>query len=92
MNDRLKKEVNAYKTFTDINEAMNEYYVVTGSRLALPPNLEKEPRLADFYVPSADTKTREVLFIILGMGVVGYMRYELFTKINYNSMVNGGRR
>ena len=26
MNDRLKKEANAKKTFTDINEAMNEYY------------------------------------------------------------------
>ena len=39
MNDRLRKEANAKKTFTHINEAMNEYYVATGSRFALPQNL-----------------------------------------------------
>ena len=43
MNGRLRKEANAKQTFTDINEAMNEYYVVTGGRFALPPNLRKEP-------------------------------------------------
>ena len=48
MNDRLKKEANAKKNFTDINDAMNEYYVVTGSRFALPQNLREEPKLEDF--------------------------------------------
>ena len=52
MNDRLKKEANAKKTFTDINEVMNEYYIITGSRFDLPSSLRKEPKLADFYVPS----------------------------------------
>ena len=32
MNDRLKKEASANKTFMDINEAMNEYYIVTVGR------------------------------------------------------------
>ena len=59
------------------NLAMNEYYVVTGSRFVLSPSLREEPKLEDFYVPSEDQKTREVLFIILGMGAVGYMSYTL---------------
>ena len=48
MNGRLRKEANAKKTFIDINEAMNEYYVVTGGRFALPPNLREGPKLAVF--------------------------------------------
>ena len=32
MNDRLKKEASAKKTFMDINESMNEYYIVTVCR------------------------------------------------------------
>ena len=56
---------------------MNEYYIATGSRFSLPPSLREEPKLADFYVPSEDKKTREVLFIILGMGAVEYMSYKL---------------
>ena len=59
---------------------MNEYYVVTGSRFALPQNLRQEPKLEDVYVPSENQKTREILLIALGMGVVGYMSYELFKK------------
>ena len=59
---------------------MNEYYVVTGSRFALPQNLRREPKLEEFYVPSENQKTREILFIALGMGVVGYMSYELLKK------------
>ena len=59
---------------------MNKYYVLTGGRFALPSNLREEPKLAEFYVPSEDRKTREVLFIIFGMGVVGYVSYELFKK------------
>ena len=65
LNDSEKKPT-LKKTCTDINEAMNEYYIVTGNRFALPRNLE-EPKLTDFYV----------LFIILGMGAVGYMSYKL---------------
>ena len=57
VNDPLKKEASANKTFTDINEAMNEHYVVIGSRFTLPPNLREEPKLDDFYVPSEEKKT-----------------------------------
>ena len=60
-------------------------------------SLRKEPKLADIYAPSEENKSyREVLFVVLGMGVVGYLSYELFKKDKkyYNIMVkhNGGRR
>ena len=47
LNDRLRKEADAKKSCIDINEAMNEYYVVTGNRFALPQNLREEPKLED---------------------------------------------
>ena len=43
-------------------------------------NLREEPELEDFYVSSEDQKAREILFVALGMGVVGYLSYELFKK------------
>ena len=56
LTDRLRKEANAKETFTDINEAMNEYYVVTGDSFDLPQNLREEPKLEDFYVSSKEQK------------------------------------
>ena len=63
LNDRLRKEADAKQTFTDINEAMNEYYIVTGNRFALPHNLREELKLTDFYVPSQDQKNRRTKII-----------------------------
>ena len=59
INDRLRKETNVKKLFTDINEAMNDYYVVTGGRFALPSNLREEPKLADVYVSSEEKKLQK---------------------------------
>ena len=45
------KECKAEKRFTDLNSAMQQYFIVTGRQLGpLPP----KPVLFDFYVPSED--------------------------------------
>ena len=41
---------------------MNEYYVVIGGRLALPPNLREEPKREDFYIPSKDKQKLEKFY------------------------------
>ena len=38
------------------------------------------PKLEYFDDPSKEKKTREVLLIALGMGVVGYLSYELLKR------------
>ena len=51
INDELRRQSHAVQTFQDVDAAIREYARVTGKSLeALPP----EPRLTDFYHPSAD--------------------------------------
>ena len=74
INEQMKKEHHALKEFDDVEDAMNEYYYVTNKQL---PELEPEPKLSDFYTPSEDQKNREYLFIILGMGLTGFIAWKL---------------
>ena len=68
INDQIIKERKAEKRFTDLNSAMQQYYIVTGRQLEpLPP----KPVLSDFYVPSADHHNRELTFITLSMIGIG---------------------
>ena len=74
INEQLKKEHHAINELEDVDQAMKEYYYVTGKQL---PALPKKHTLSDFYTPSDDQKNREYLFIILGMGLTGYIAWKL---------------
>ena len=76
INETLKREHNAIAVFNDVDAAMREYNLVTG-RQDLPP-LEQEPKLSDFYKPSDDQKTRELIFVAVGLGVTGLVTYKVF--------------
>ena len=55
------KEHKAEKRFSDLNAAMQQYFLATGRQLEpLPP----KPVLSDFYVPSEDHHNRELAFIL----------------------------
>ena len=73
INEELRRQTHAVKTFHDVDEAIREYANVTGKKIVLDP----EPTLADFYEPSEDQKDREIAFVILGMGAVGFVTYKL---------------
>ena len=64
------KEHKAEKKLTDLNTAMQQYFLVTGKHLEpLPP----KPVLSDFYVPSEDHHNRELAFTtfsIIGVGAL----------------------
>ena len=74
INDQIIKERNAVKRFTDLNSAMQQYFIVTGMQLEpLPP----KPVLSDFYVPSEDHHNRELAFITLSMvGIGAFLWYS----------------
>ena len=58
------KEHKAEKRFTDLNAAMQQYFLVTGRQSEpLPP----KPIFSDFYVPSEDHHNCELTFITLSM-------------------------
>ena len=74
INNQIIKERKAEKRFTDLNSAMQEYFIVTGRQLEpLPP----KPILSDFYVPSEDHHNRELAFITLSMiGIGAFLWYS----------------
>ena len=74
INDQIIKERKAEKRFTDLNSAMQQYFIVTGRQLErLPP----KPVLSDFYVPSEDHHNRELAFITLSMvGIGAFLWYS----------------
>ena len=67
VNDRLQKEAHAKQTFNNIDTALHEYYIMTGKQLQA---FEPEPELSDFYTPTDDQKIREIIFILLGLGII----------------------
>ena len=68
INNEIVKEHKAEKRFTDLNSAMQQYFLVTGRQLE--PSASK-PVLSDFYVPSEDHYNRELAFLTLSMIRIG---------------------
>ena len=77
INEELRWQGHAVKTFWDVDAAMQEYAQVTGHNLN---PLGPEPQLADFYHPSDGQKDREIAFVILGMATIGFVAYQLAKK------------
>ena len=74
INDTLRQQGHAYHTFQNVDDAIKEYYLVTGQNLQqLGP-----PKLSDFYQPSSQQKAREIIFIVVCMTVV----YFIAQKVN----------
>ena len=74
INNQIIKERKAEKWFTDLNSAMQQYFLVTGRQLEpLPP----KPVLSDFYVPSEDHHNHELAFITISMiGIGAFLWYS----------------
>ena len=70
INQRLREQNEAAKYLSNMDEAMKEYFLVTKQRL---PQLPPEPKLSDFYHPSDQQKTGEILFVTAGLGAIGYL-------------------
>ena len=74
INDQIIKERKAEKRFTNLNSALQQYFLVTGTQLELLP---PKPVLSDFYVPSEDHHNRELAFITLSMvGIGAFLWYS----------------
>ena len=68
INNQIIKECKAEKRFTDLNSAMQEYFIVTGRQLEPLP---LKSVLSEFYVPSEGHHNRELAFITLSMIRIG---------------------
>lgn len=75
LQSELQHQGHAVQTFADVDKAVTAYYMITGKTLT-PLGLQST--LSDFNAPSDDHKNRELLFIIVVMGVTGFAAYTLF--------------
>ena len=73
INEQLRLQGHAVRTFSDVDEAMREYNRVTGSTDSGGP----EPQLSDFYEPSVEQQEAELIFVLGAMGVIGFFVYTL---------------
>ncbi len=74
INNEIAKEHKAEKRFTDLNSAMQQYFLVTDRQFEpLPP----KPVLSDFYIPTPEHENRELAFMTLSMiGIGAYLWYN----------------
>ena len=73
INKQLRLERASETKFTELTDAMREYYEVFGHEL---PPLPREPVLSDYYTPSNEQHYRELGFIVLSMlGIGGVLYY-----------------
>ena len=75
INEEMRRQGHAVRTFRDADEAIRQYNLVvgSGSRIALEP----KPKLSDFYQPSPEQRDREIAFVIMGLGVTSFAAYYM---------------
>jgi len=79
LNQQLQRENHSLSTFQDVNSALAEYAQVFGQDRATAASADlREPVLSDFYAPSDDHKTRELIFVALGGLAAGAVVWKLF--------------
>ena len=77
-NEEFRRQKVAVQNFESVDHAMRQYSEAFPMS-ERPPDLGAEPVLADFYTPSDDQKNRELVFVALGMTVVGASAWWLLS-------------
>ena len=73
INQRLREQSHAAHTFSNVDEAIKEYYVVTGKII----EQSDPPKFGDFYQPTEKQKIGEITFIVIGMAVVYFIAQKI---------------
>ena len=74
INEELRRQGHPVQTFHDVDATIRQYARVTGQNLS---SLGPEPQLTDYYTPSDGQKSRELIFVALGLGATGLVAYNL---------------
>ena len=71
----MRNEKQAEERFNELSVAIRRYYEAFGKKLSETP---PEPKLSDFYTPSAEQHNGELTFItisMVGLGALLYYKY-----------------
>ena len=78
LNEKLRAELHADKTYEDVEAAMEEYYIVTGgSDNNSIPQIGKVPNFNEFYEPSDEQKQYELIFMAGGLVLTGITAFKI---------------
>lgn len=66
----MKEKKEAREYIQNLNSAMLQYYGVFGVK---KKPLREELQLSDYYIPSEQKKTGELLFVMIGTAITSYM-------------------
>ena len=80
LNEDLRRQGYAVHTFRDVDEAIRQYNLVSGSSsrdAQILEQMEPKPKLSDFYLPSPEQRDREIAFVIMGLGATTFVAYML---------------
>jgi hypothetical protein len=75
INEKMVEQGHAQRTFQNVDQAMQEYYLLTGEKMEEMP---REPQLFD-YLDEEDQKalqTGELAIVGVGMILIGYLTYK----------------
>lgn len=78
-NNKLKEEANSEKQFRNVDDAMQEYYRLTGLTMDLN-SIGPEPQLQDYLDADqlSTIQTGELMFMTAGLLVSGFIAYNYF--------------
>jgi hypothetical protein len=77
VNKKLVEEANSEHQYNNVNDALQEYYYVTGESLELE-SLGAEPQIEDYVDQEtlSALQTGELVFISAGILITGYLLYR----------------
>ena len=79
LNQQLRAEQHSQRVFENVDEAAREYWLVTGGdheKFDKAPDTGLEPRFDEYYAPSASQKQYELLFMVGGLAMTGWVAFK----------------
>ena len=75
INKKLKEQDHAQRTFNNVDQAMAQYYFLTGEKL---DGIQAEPQLSDFLHEEDQKKIEagELATVAVGLLITGYLTYK----------------
>ena len=77
LNDRNVAQIRSENTYHDVEQAMQEYYLITAGQNPDIPEIENEPKFGEFYKPSDEQKGYELLFMAGGLVLTGITAFKI---------------
>ena len=74
INQQLQRERHAEHTFSEVDDAMEAYYIATEKKITTIKI--KNPFYLTFIIQVDQQKNNEILFIISSLGLMGYLMYK----------------